>query len=267
MDRRGTKCNGICSNILLAIAFLAGIIGKREDGEVRRAKIALKCELQTTHKLFFVEKENAMKKMSVLISAVVLVLFGCVPSLHELYTKETLVFDPALAGKWQGDSDEIWEFVPDAKNKAYALTIRKDKDTDNKKDSKLIAHLVDVKGQRFLDLYPAKDAEIETGDWTKMCIVPAHLFLHVAQTEPNLVLAAMDPDKIGDLLEQKPDRVKHERIEDRDVLTDTPERLQAFVTAGLAIEKFYGDPMTLKRAKPADPNTASQPSHAGNLKD
>lgn len=189
-----------------------------------------------------------MKKTTPLMLATVLVLFGCVPSLHELYTKETLAFDPALAGKWQQDN-EVWEFVPDVENKVYALTVYKDKE----KNSQLTAHLVDVKGQRFFDLYPAKDAEIETGDLLKMCIVPAHLFLHIEQTEPNLVLAAMDPDKIGDLLEEKPDMVKHERIEDRDVLTDTPERLQAFVTAGLAIEKFYGDPMILRRIKAAEP--------------
>lgn len=174
-----------------------------------------------------------------------LVIGGCVPSLHQLWTKETLVYDDAIKGKYQ-ESDNVWEFAGDPQQKSYALTIHEKDD----KVSKLTAHLIEVQGQRFLDMSPSDDAELEGGDWLKFHFVPAHLFLHVSATEPNLVLAAMNPDEIGKLLKQQPERIKHEIIkDDRVVLTDSPEHLQKFLLAGLKIEGFFGEPQELKRVQ------------------
>lgn len=167
---------------------------------------------------------------------------GCVPSLHQLWTRETLVYDDAIRGKYQ-ENENIWEFVGDPDDKSYALTIHEKED----KTSKLTAHLVEVASRRFLDLYPADDAELEGGDWLKFHVIPVHLFFHVSATEPNLVIAAMSPDDVSTLLKEKPEMVKHEFIEDdRVVLTDTPENLQTFVLAGLKIEDFFGEPQTLE---------------------
>lgn len=177
------------------------------------------------------------------ISLISVLLFaGCVPSLHQLWTKQTLVYDDALDGKYQ-EGDNVWEFVGDPNTTSYALTIH---EKDNKV-SKLTAHLVAVDGQRFLDMYPAEDADLAGGDWLKFHLVPAHLFLHVRATEPDLVLAAMNPDEIQKLLKEKPDMVKHEVIEDdRVVLTDSPENLQKFLLAGLKIDEFFGEPDELQ---------------------
>ena len=144
----------------------------------------------------------------------------------------------------------IWEFVPDAESKSYALTIHEKEG----KQSKLTARLVEIGGKRFFDFYPADDAAIETGDWLRAHLIPGHLFVRVDATEPNIVLAVMNPDTIDELLEKKPELVKHERMDDRIVLTDTPKGLQAFVTAGLEIEKFFGEPMTLGRMAATEPN-------------
>lgn len=174
-----------------------------------------------------------------------LFIAGCVPSLHQLWTNETLIYDDAINGKYQ-ENDNVWEFVGDPDDKSYALTIHEEED----KTSQLTAHLVQVAGQRFLDLYPADDAEVECGDWLKFHLLPVHLFFHVTQTEPNLVIAAMSPDEIGKMLKAQPELVKHECIEDdRVVLTDTPENLQKFVLQGLKIEGFYGKPETLAAIK------------------
>ena len=173
---------------------------------------------------------------------IILLAAGCVPSLHGLWTQQTLVYDDAIDGKYQ-EGDNVWEFVGDPNTTSYALTIH-EKGT---KVSKLTARLVAVDGQRFLDMTPADDADLEGGDWLKFHLIPAHLFLHVSATEPDLVLAAMNPDAVRKLLKEKPDRVKHEVIEDdRVVLTDSPENLQKFVLAGLKIEGFFGEPDELK---------------------
>lgn len=184
-----------------------------------------------------------MKKTRYGASLMLLVLMGCVPSIHELYTEETLIFDPAIAGKWQQEDGTVWEFVPDEKTKSYQLTIHEEED----QKSKLVAHLVDLDGARFFDFYPAEDADIEAGDWVKFHLIPGHLFVRVEQTEPNLVLAVMNLETVGKLLAEKPKMVKHERRDDAVILTDSSKNLQAFITAGIEIEKFFTDPITLKR--------------------
>lgn len=185
-----------------------------------------------------------MQKMSVLLISSMVVLFGCVPSLHELYTEETLVFEPGIAGRWQQEGDDaVWVFEGDAENKSYRLTIAE----KGAKESRLTVHLVAVGGQRFFDFYHAEDADIEAGDWVKATLIPGHLFVRVEATEPNLVLWVMNPETVKKVLKERPELVKHERTDDRVVLTDGPEGLQAFLAAGLKIESFFGDPVRLVR--------------------
>lgn len=192
-----------------------------------------------------------MRTVHLLFMSTLFLLAGCVPSLHALYTDETLVFDPAIEGRWQQqDNDYLWEFVPDAESKSYALTIHEGDDTT----SKLIAHLVEIDGQRFFDFYPDRDSPAEIGFWAAVHLVRTHLFLKVHDTEPDIVMSAMVPDTIDTLLKDNPERVRHERLEDRIVLTDTPSGLQAFVTAGLDIEDFFSEPGTLKRITESEPN-------------
>ena len=101
----------------------------------------------------------------------ILCLAGCVPSLHRLYTAETLVYDPAIARTWQHE-EERWEFAGDPNEKSYELTIFEKEG----RSSKLIAHLIEVDGKRFFDFYPSDDAELEGGEWLKFHVIPVHLF-------------------------------------------------------------------------------------------
>lgn len=167
---------------------------------------------------------------------------GCVPSLHELWTEKTQVYDDTIAGTYQQD-DAVWTFAGDPNDKSWTLTI----DEKEGKQSKLIAHLVQVGGQRFFDFYPAGDAQIETGEWVKFHLVPAHLFFKVDKTAESFKIAPMNPEEVGKLLKEKPQLVKHEVIKDnRVVLTDTPENLQKFLLEGLMVKDFFGDPGELK---------------------
>lgn len=186
-----------------------------------------------------------MKNARYLFASALVVLMGCVPSLHELYTDQTLVFDPTIAGRWQQENDEaVWDFSAEAESKSWTLTIKEKEG----KESLLKVHLVEIAGKRFFDFYPAENVEIEMGDWLKATLIPGHLFVRVEKTGTNLMLAVLNPDTIEKLLEKKPDMVKHERLDDdRIVLTDNPKGLQTFIAAGLQIEKFFGDPIVIKR--------------------
>ena len=187
--------------------------------------------------------------MRLLKASILLVLVGCVPSLHELYTDQTLVFDPSIAGQWHDTDGTQWEIAANAEEKNYTITIHESEQTQ----SKLLAHLVEIEGHRFFDLYPAKDAAIKTGDWIKAHLIAGHLFLKVETADSKLALAAMNPQTIDTLLKENPRLVKHERTKDRIILTDSPENLQVFVLAGLKIEGFFGDPITLERVAKTAP--------------
>lgn len=179
-----------------------------------------------------------------------LFIAGCVPSLHQLWTEKTLIYDEAIVGKYEEGSN-IWEFVGDSSDKSYKLTIYE----QNDKQSRLTAHLVQIGDQQFFDFYPADDAELEGGDWLKFHVIPVHIFFHVKYSDPNLMIAPMVPDEIADFLKEKSEMVKHEMIqEDRVVLTDKSENLQRFLLEGLRIEKFYGDPQILEMIQEEEVN-------------
>ncbi len=168
-----------------------------------------------------------------------LFIAGCVPSLHQLWTEKTLVYDEAFVGKYK-EGENSWEFTGDPNNKSYELLITEEKD----KESKLSAHLVNVEGQLFFDFYLAGD--VEGGDYTKMHLIAVHTFWKVEKTEDGFTLAVMEPDEVGTLLKEKPELVKHERADDdhdRVILTDAPENLQKFlITAQKLNKEVFGEP-------------------------
>lgn len=174
------------------------------------------------------------------------VFAGCVPSLHELYTDDTVVFDPKLVGCWETGKDEQWCFTRHGQEDAYDLIIS----GEDENRSFLVAHLVDLEGRRYLDLYPSEDAELCTGDWYKFHLLGVHTFMQVRATDPNLVMAVMQPDEVRDLLRKKPDLIPHEFVEDRVVLTASPRRLQAFLTTPEIVEQIFDDPGHLTPYKP-----------------
>ena len=82
------------------------------------------------------------------VYCLLVVLLGCclVPSIHPLYTDEDLVFEEELLGKWS-DGNDIWEFKK-AEGKAYKMRFF------NGKEGQFEAHLVELDGVRFLDIFP-----------------------------------------------------------------------------------------------------------------
>ena len=174
-----------------------------------------------------------------------LLLAGCVPSVHPLYTEADLIFEPALVGKWaEKDSTESWVFTK-AGEKEYKLVIV-DKDGE---PGEFTAHLLRVQGRRFLDLYPASSFDIMRGpDYLKVHFMPVHTCLRVRELGQTLRLAFYDPKWAEEYLKKNPNAVKHEMIGDDGVLlTAQPKELQSFF---LRIEKekgALGDSATLLR--------------------
>jgi hypothetical protein len=180
--------------------------------------------------------------------AAILLLAGCVPSLHELYTEDTVVFDPKLVGCWEA-SDSQWCFTRHKDQNAYDLIILEEKD---QKRSYLLAHLVDLDGRRYLDLFPKDQVDLNAGSWYKFHLLPVHTFMRIEPADPNLALSLMKPDTVQEILKKDPKLIRHEIVEDRVVLTASPRELQAFLKNPKITERIFDDPQELAPYKSRD---------------
>ena len=186
-----------------------------------------------------------MKRMTLLV--LVVFLCGCVPSLHEFYTEDTLVFEEAILGKWVMEKD-LWEFSKGIEENSYKLVITEEEGLSGD----FVAHLVKLEEALYLDVFPSELDNVS--GWMQMHLVGVHTFMKVERLEPNLVMRAMNPEKVDEMLKKEPGLIKHERVEDRIILTAQPKQLQEFVAKYTATEEFFGDAGEFKRFVPEDPN-------------
>jgi len=182
-------------------------------------------------------------KIKKLACFVLVVAFGgCLPSLHPLYTEDTLIFRAELLGKWS-DGDSIWEFR-DAGDMEYEMRVF------DGKEGRFSAHLVQLDDMLFLDIYPADGTLQEMQSLSAMHLVPAHTFMKVEQIQPKLVLRAIDAGEVGNLLEDDPNLLKHEEVDNGLVLTASTEALQAFMLAFGHNEDLFEEPSEFTRREP-----------------
>ena len=193
-----------------------------------------------------------MKAKNSIFYCAALLLAGCLPSLHPLYNDKTLIFKEELIGKWLGDDDVLWQFTR-AGDKEYELRIRE----DEKEVGRFSAHLIEIKGWMFLDLYPEDEQLKDLSDFYKMHILPVHTFMKVDQINPNLQLRMIDYDKVKKMLENDPNLIKHEVVDDdRIVLTASTEELQKFVIEH--VDTIFTDASDAIRLKPLKPMYTEQ---------
>ena len=175
-----------------------------------------------------------MKTKKSIFYCAALLMAGCLPSLHPLYNDKTLIFKEELIGKWMED-DSVWQFSR-AGEKEYELRIR----DDEKEIGRFSAHLVEIKGLMFLDLFPDDKPLEDLDDFYKIHILPVHTFMKVDQISPNLRLRMVDYDEVKEMIESNPNVIKHEVVDDdRIVLTASTEELQNFVVGH--VETIFDD--------------------------
>lgn len=179
------------------------------------------------------------------IASVLVLLFllsGCVPSLHPFYTEEDLIFESSLLGKWI-EGEDTWHFEQ-VGEKGYSLTL-----TDSAgKSGEFDVYLLRVQDHLFLDLYP-KEPQLEAVDLYKGLLLKVHTVLYVEQIEPELQLRALNPSWLVKYLEEQPDAVAHEKVEDGVLLTAQPKQLQAFLIRHLETPDAFGEPSAMTRAE------------------
>jgi len=181
--------------------------------------------------------KTSLKSLGLILTVL---MVGCVPSLHPLFTKSDLIFDEALVGTWK-DSDTTWSFKQAGQHGYELLMI----DSENKVGN-FEAHLVKLGDHHFLDLYP-HEPEIAQNGFYKMHLIPSHTFLWIQRTEDTLSLKFMSPDIIRDLVLENPGLIQHEIVKDTVVLTAKPKALQKFLLDHIHDEDLFSEASKLKR--------------------
>jgi hypothetical protein len=154
-----------------------------------------------------------------------LILGGCVPSLHPLFTGNDLIFDANLVGKWASTEPNETIVFQQTKNKSYEC-IYVDKD---KKSGKFIVSLGKLGNTMYLDIYPDEPNMPENGFYTSH-LLPTHSFMKIELLKNTLKLCSMSPDNTDSLLKFRPNAVKHEKVDgDHIVLTAPTKELQKFI--------------------------------------
>jgi hypothetical protein len=155
------------------------------------------------------------------------ILGGCVPSLHPLFTQNDLIFDANLVGNWASmEPNETMEFKQSKDKRYECIYIDKEKKSGN-----FIASLGKIGNSMYLDLYPAEPNMPENGFYASH-LLPTHSFMKIELSKNILKLCSMSIDSIDSLLKSKPNAVKHEKLEsdnDRVVLTAPTKELQKFM--------------------------------------
>ena len=174
-----------------------------------------------------------------------LVLTACVPSLHPLYTAETIVFREELIGIWKEKPQEEdgWTFSK-GENNVYSVTI-----AENEESSKFEGRLVKLGETLFLDLFPSGEPikKANLGTLYRASLIPGHLILKV-KLGAKLELQVLDPEKLKEFLAASPKALAHTEVEkDYLVLTASTEELQAFVKKHANSTELWGDPTVLSK--------------------
>ncbi|MBN2512269.1 MAG: hypothetical protein JXB18_04970 [Sedimentisphaerales bacterium] len=186
-----------------------------------------------------------MKTLNRVLFLSIFCIVGCVPSLHELYTKETVVYDTALLGDWEGE-DTVWQFTGDPNDKRYTIVITEEDQDHGTLENRFEGRLVELSDVRYLDLFPHSDVKLNVGSVYAGHLLRAHTFWRVEIREGKLLIAAINPDFLDKLIEKDPTIVKHEKTQDTLVLTASPRELQGFIRKYNAVEGFFSDPIELE---------------------
>jgi hypothetical protein len=172
--------------------------------------------------------------------AAALLMSGCVPSLHPLYTEGDLVLAPDLEGTWvETNGEDTWTFQKGSGDD-YKL-IHKEKGAPGNFD----VHLVQLGQFVFLDIYP-QDPDLKS-NFYKSHLIRAHTFAKIELNGSMLRIGMLDPDQVKESITREEVKIPHERLDGEIVLTAPTAQLQAFVRKCAEEGKIFGDPMELLR--------------------
>ena len=174
-----------------------------------------------------------------LIVVSVVLLAGCLPTLHPLATEQNSVFDPAFLGVWvQPGQSTTWSVTHNG-DRSYRIV---HSDHSNP-PGQFIGRLTRVKDTLFLDLKP-DEATHRRNSIERIHTIATHTLYRVELKENELVIFAIDFDKFKPFLDEHPEEVPSVKWGDRMLITASTSQLVDFVGEQ---EAMFSHPMKLMR--------------------
>ena len=167
-------------------------------------------------------------------------------SIHPLYTKLDLNFEPVLLGNWiddQGDASFIFEKSAELE---YKLTVI-ERDGQQESKGEFEAHLVRLGGTEFLDIYPKS---LEGGsEFYRAHLIPAHTIARLTAEPDKVSLAFLSGDWLKKRIEDKSVDAAHESAAGTLILTCGTDDLQHLVDLYANDAAAFPDPLDLQRTE------------------
>lgn len=171
-------------------------------------------------------------------------LSGCLTTLFPLFTKNDVVFDPKLVGKWDTGKDGklavfergsasaftgVPELLQQIASQGYVVTFTSQ---DGYEESKYYAFMMKLGKYNYLDYYPA-DTKMESHfeEFYKLHFTKMHSFFRVRfNDEESFEISQFDEGFLKDLIDRKQIRIRHEKKIDGNYLITAPTaELQQYV--------------------------------------
>ena len=177
--------------------------------------------------------------------AFVVLMAGCVRSVHPIYTKEDLTFDPGLLGTWLEKNDkDIWT-IERAGDKAYKLTCLED--GEETKSATFDARLVRVGEQQFLDLFP--EGPQFKSEFYKFHLLPVHSFVRVSLQGDSGRMTVLNNDWLSKKIAARELDLPHFVVDEDLVLTGGTKELRDFLIRIAEEKNAYYAPSEFQRRK------------------
>jgi hypothetical protein len=188
----------------------------------------------------------------------VLITIGCVHSMNPFYREKDVVFDAALLGRWcesrEANSSDTnratWTFAA-SEGKSYHLTLS-GLEKGELQSMEFDVHLFQFDGQRFLDVFPAKE-EIpkpsEKYGWLGF-FRPTHTVVHLPKSDKELVMKVLAAKELEAYVKKHPRLSGVEEYEGRLLLTGSTRQLQQFLRESIRRTNWWDDGGRLTRCVP-----------------
>ncbi len=154
-------------------------------------------------------------------------------SFHPLYTKDVLVKNDGIIGKWESsDTDEnlIWEISSEKKSKDHTYNLKLYKKENPENNTEFEVHLVMLENKLYADFFLDDINSLEESPIiSQIHLIPIHTFAYIEIGE-KIKIEWLDSYHLEKLIEKKKIKVKHEIREDGMLLlTAKPKDLQKAV--------------------------------------
>ena len=215
-------------------------------------------------------------KIGFLLLFIVVMIQGCIPSLHPLWSKDKLVYKSELNGKWLDENSEegqevIWQFSDGFEETNHLKGAYDLVHTEMKAKAEFEVHLVKLGETLFFDFFPGdlenlsfedkkmsfsnfSDNKKEKGAEQKIRLnslyyqhlMPVHTFAKVEIEATQIKIYQFDPEYIDKMFKERRVRIQHEETAGGStILTAPTSDLQKFFEKYANDEKAFLDPIVL----------------------